>query len=145
MCFVMPATARDDFQAGSELSCPCPQTTYNSSRYYFYCLIYAKWYLSGILQLQNGAWFTSASCPLHPCVLSVMFSYILCSDLLGIFTKSSHFFFNVKSSLRGSKSLKRQEIIPHLIKSSFTPNRIATVSYRLFLICLENTFSDDAK
>lgn len=54
-------------------------------------------------------------------------------------------FFNVKSSLRVSKSLKRQETSPHLIKSSFTPNRIATVSCRLFLICLENTFSDDAR
>lgn len=61
------------------------------------------------------------------------------------YKEQSFFFFNVKSSLRGSKSLKCQEISPHLIKSSFTPNRIATVSYRLFLICLENTFSDDAR
>ena len=61
------------------------------------------------------------------------------------FYKKQSFFFNVKSSLRGSKSLKCQEISPHLIKSSFTPNRIATVSYRLLLIRLENTFSDDAR
>lgn len=79
------------------------------------------------------------------CSFSLVFPCTMLPLPRKFYKEQSFFFFNVKSSLRGSKSLKCQEISPHLIKSSFTPNRIATVSYRLFLICLENTFSDDAR
>lgn len=61
------------------------------------------------------------------CAFSPVFLYTM-FPLARKFYKEQSFFFNVKSSLRGSKSLKHQEISPHLIKSSFTPNKFATVS-----------------
>jgi len=110
-----------------------------------YSLVYAKWCLSGFLQVQNRVWFNFASCPSQSCELSVLFSYMLCSHLLGSFTKSSLFLFYCEEQSERFNKSQCQEISPHLIKSSVTPNRIATVSYTLFLICLGNTFSDDTR
>lgn len=122
---------------------------YFSSRNYFYLTLL---YILKVSQRNSSCseWSLVHFC-IMPFAVMCAFSTVSLYTVFPLARKfykeqfSVWFFFNVKSSLRGSKSLKRQEISPHLIKSSFTPNRIATVSYRLFLICLENTFSDDAR
>lgn len=110
-----------------------------------YFPVYTIWYLNRIDEMQNGVYCTFASCPLQlsTCSFSPVFLYTM-FPLLRKFYKEQSFFLMWRVVWE-VQSLRCQEISSHLIKNSFTPNRIATVSYRLFLICLENTFSDDAR